>query len=78
MNYDLWVKYGPPPFFFFHMLQAKNGFYIILMIEKKSREYSMTLAMNVSVYTNKVILEHSHIQFAYIFSMGAFALQWQM
>ena len=24
-------------FFFFHMLQVKNGFYIILMIEKKSR-----------------------------------------
>lgn len=37
----------------------------------------MTLAMKVSVYTNKVILEYSHIQFAYILSMGAFALQWQ-
>ena len=33
VNYDFWVKYGPPPFFL-NMIQAKNGFYIVLMIEK--------------------------------------------
>lgn len=35
----------------------------------------MTLTMKVSVYTNKIILEHSHIRFAYILSMDTFALQ---
>lgn len=35
----------------------------------KKLKSSITLAMKVSVYTNKVILEHSHIRFAYILSM---------
>lgn len=34
VNYGPWAKSWPPPIF--TQVQAKNGFYVFLMVEKKS------------------------------------------